>query len=226
MGPLRGVVDLADETGRRNSYIHTLHTKALSVEINRLSRQIHRALDFGCGTGRFLKLLSSRSLALYALDRDPSMIEAARLHAGAFVRQLVEWKSEKVPFGDGFFDFVLCSSVLCVTSSQLFDLSVVEMARVLKPGGIALLFEKISVPRSLTIERYHDALTRAGFEIMRGYPVRSASSPFTALITNVGWVPRQAFSLIAAIELALTRRRTYAEPDPYVEYMIVARKRT
>lgn len=226
MGPLRGVVDVADESGRRNRYIHTLHTKALVAELNRLPHQIHRALDFGCGTGRFLKVLSSRSLTLYALDREPSMVDAARFHAGAFVKQLLVWNSDRVPFDDGFFDFILSFSVLSVTPSPLFDVSLKEMARVLGAGGTLLLFEKVSTARSLTLERYHDVLGAYGFEIVRERPVRSPSSPLTALITKTGWIPRQAFSLLAATELAFMKGRTYHDPDPYVEYAIVARKRT
>lgn len=224
MGPLRGVVDIADETGRRNSYIHALHTRALVAELNRLPRQIHRALDFGCGTGRFLKMLGARSLALYALDREPSMIDAARAHAGAFVRQFVAWDSDRVPFDDCFFDFILSFSVLSITPPQLFDKSIQEMARVSSAGGTLLLFEKVSMARSLTLKRYHELLGASGFEVLREHPIRSPSSPFTVLVTKAGWIPRPAFSFLAATELALVRRRTYSDPDPYVEYAIVARK--
>lgn len=56
------------------------------------------------------------------------------------------------------------------------------------------------------------------------YPIRTATSRITALVTRRAWIPEASFSVLAAIQLALTRKRTFLRPAPYVEYAIVARR--
>lgn len=128
MGPLRGVIDAADSVGRRNAYMHTLHTIVLERELKRFARA-RRALDFGCGTGRFFEPLARHSDSLFAVDREPAMVQAASRYSGRFVTQIDCWRTDKLPYETGFFDFVLCASVLCVTTRFLFDRSIQEIAR-------------------------------------------------------------------------------------------------
>jgi SAM-dependent methyltransferase len=224
MGPLRGVIDAADDCGRRNAYMHLLHTKTLERELRRLE-PVGRALDFGCGTGRMLKTLASHSTAVYGIDREPTMVEAARSYAGAFARHIETWQSDRLPFQAEFFDFVLCSSVLCVTSVRLFDRSLAEIARILRPGATVLLLEQIAPARGLTLRKYFDALCRAGFETRRAYAIRSARSPFTQYVAKYPWIPGWAFGAMAGVELAISKQRKHtARADPYVEYAIVAQR--
>lgn len=223
LGLLRAVIDIADESGRRNLYMHTLHTIVLGAELRRLG-SLRRVLDFGCGTGRLLKVLSARCSEVYAVDTEPSMLRAAQRYAGRCASQIVQWDTGNVPLGDGLFDFVLCSSVLSVTTRDLFDVSLLEIARLSKAGGTLLILDQVSIERGLTLNSYGTALANAGFEIVRMYPIRTATSRITALVTRRAWIPEASFSVLAAIELALTRKRTFSRPAPYVEYAIVARR--
>lgn len=223
LGLLRGVIDVADQKGRRNLYMHTLHTKALRKELRRAGR-VGRALDFGCGTGRFLKTLSTYCRDVYAIDRAPSMVEAARTYASGHARAISGWTCEDLPYEDGFFDFILCCCVLCVTTRDLFDRSLIEMARVCRRGGAVLLLEHVSSERGLTLNSYQTALSNAGFEISRAYPMRSATSRITTLVTRYSCIPKFIFSALADLELRLTRHRTYPPRVPYVEYVIAARR--
>lgn len=225
MGLLRGVIDAADHNGQRNAYMHALHTIVIERELRRAG-PIERALDFGCGTGRFLKTLRRYGAIVYGADREPAMVDAARAYAYAFADWIECSENDEIPFADGIFDFVLCSSVLCVTAPRLIDPSLREMARVARSGATLVLLEQIALTRGLTLRRYFNALARAGFDPLRIYPVRAAGSRFTRLMARHRWIPAWSYGLFARVELTATARnpRT-ARRDPYIEYAIVARRR-
>jgi SAM-dependent methyltransferase len=225
MGPLRGVIDPADTSGRRNAYMHAVHCRVLEKEL-RSAQPLGRALDFGCGTGRFLARLAAHASYVCAVDREPAMVEAARFHAGQFAARIEVWSSETTPFDADTFDFVLCSGVLCVTPPYLFDRSVKEMSRVLRAGGRLLLLEHIDESRALTEARYRGALYAAGFDVVRVYVFRSGTSALTTLVTKSGMIPRLAYPLLATLEVAWNRRRCDVEvPSTYMECAIIACKR-
>jgi len=223
MGPLRGVMDAADDDGRRNAYMHLLHRKAVERELGTL-HSAHRALDFGCGTGRFLSTLGRRFAEVYALDREPEMLAAARAYAGQFAKDFVHWTGNATPFAAHFFDFILCSSVLGVTAAELFSSSILEISRICKPAATVLLLEQVAESRNLSLNRYRSQLRKARLTLVRAYPIRPAVSPFTALITTKKWIPRACFGGIASMEIAATSNGLYRSAEPYVEYVMVARR--
>lgn len=222
MGPLRGVIDAADTTGRRNEYMHSLHLRVLIKEL-RKAGSIGNALDFGCGTGRFIKTLTTYSNHVCATDKEVSMLEAARTYAESCKLEIKHCEPASVPFDDAQFDFVLCSSVLCVTLPDIVEGIIKELARVTKTGGRLLLLEQVAEARGLPASRYYNALRSAGFKLLHAYPIRSSDSRMTSLVTNA-CIPLQLFDALAAVELFITK--FYANPLParYVEYAIVGRK--
>jgi len=126
------------------------------------------ALDIGCGTGGFARLLAGRSERVLALDFSPMMIQVAREKSAAFPNiafQLADAVTYDLP--DDTFD--------CIASIATFHhLPMEEMfqkiRRALKPGGMLtildlyqpqglgdLLSSVISVPLHLAIR-----LTKTG----------------------------------------------------------------
>jgi ubiquinone/menaquinone biosynthesis C-methylase UbiE len=223
MGPLRGVIDAADLIGRRNVYMHMLHTKVLQRELDYVGARTF-FLDFGCGTGRFISLLATRCTRLVAADKEPEMIEAARTYVSEDNVEFECCDPAKIRFPSGYFDFVLCSSVLCVTIPDLFESIVRELARVTNRGGRILLLEQVSPEKQLPLRRYHDALMRAGFTIERTYPIRRASSWPTSLVARYSWIPVSCFGTLASLELFLTSKLRLRDVERYVEYAIAARR--
>ena len=70
-----------------------------------------RALDVGCGTGIYTAWLAARGLDVMGLDREPSMLAAARAKApGA---RFVEGDVAALPFEDAEFDLVLAVTLFC-----------------------------------------------------------------------------------------------------------------
>jgi ubiquinone/menaquinone biosynthesis C-methylase UbiE len=101
-----------------------------------------RLLDVGCGTGSLLLELSGsgKVLNLYGIDLSPEMINAARvkLKDGKHV-ELYDGSAADLPFESNYFDYVVCMNSLHHHANP--NQSLVEMTRVLKPGGMTILMD-------------------------------------------------------------------------------------
>jgi SAM-dependent methyltransferase len=99
-------------------------------------------LDLGCGNGRVALALAARGFAAEGLDISPSMIEEARAAAeaaGLDVRFRIG-DAVKLPHGESSLDAVVfaCNGIGHLTRDGKLA-CLVELQRVLRPGGIALL---------------------------------------------------------------------------------------
>ncbi len=165
-------------------------------EIESLGRSDLAVLDVGCGTGVLLRRLKDAfpKSVVWGLDLSPHMLARAmpkRLDLNPF--HVTRGDSEFLPFAEGSFDVVVCSNSFHHFPSQGEVLN--EMARVLKPGGIACVVDG-SIDRPLgklifrgiveTVERgvhhcskpeFAELFQRAGFSgirhtsIFRGLPI-------------------------------------------------------
>lgn len=116
---------------------------ALWVEsiMNRLApflpeREPLRVLDVGCAQGRAVIALAQRGYEAYGIEpweyaRNVAMELARRVNTEV---SIYEGRAESIPFDEGFFDVVLAMSVM--EHVQDLDLSLREIYRVLRPGGL------------------------------------------------------------------------------------------
>jgi tellurite methyltransferase len=101
-----------------------------------------RVLDAGCGNGRNLVYLLQRGFECFGIDRDPAAVEhvralAAELSADSPADHFVVGALDRLPWGDGTMDAVLCSAVLHFADDAAhFGRMMEEMWRVLAPGGM------------------------------------------------------------------------------------------
>jgi len=93
-----------------------------------------RMLENGCGVGLYLQHLSPHVGSIIGLEYD--LARARSAHANSL--NLVNAASERLPFGEGSFDTILSHEVLEHVRNDRE--SIEEMVRVLKPGGVILLF--------------------------------------------------------------------------------------
>lgn len=99
-----------------------------------------RVLDFGCGWGRMLRFFLNRvdSQNLFGVDvRDDSVAMARQLNPFARFDRV-----EALPptsFADGYFDLVVAYSVFSHLSEAVSRAWITELARVTKPGGLAIV---------------------------------------------------------------------------------------
>lgn len=99
------------------------------------SRPYRRALDVGCGEGRFCRMLRDEGVAAVGIDPTAGLIEhARRLDPDGDYR--VE-AAEALGFEDGAFDLVV--SYLSLIDIPDVGAAIAEMARVLAPGGRLLI---------------------------------------------------------------------------------------
>lgn len=94
------------------------------------------ALDVGCGEGRFCRMLKAAGLdAIVGVDPTAPLIEEARVRDPGGDYRL--GRAEALDFPDAVFD--LAVSYLALIDIDDADAAIREMARVLRPGGAALV---------------------------------------------------------------------------------------
>ena len=102
-------------------------------------------LDLGCGTGALLRALEEGGVTGVGADVSASMLDRARGHRPKAT--LVQLKGPHLPFADNSFD-----AVISMLSWRYLDWDPVlmEVARVLRPGGRLLVVDMVARPASLT----------------------------------------------------------------------------
>jgi len=94
-----------------------------------------KALDVGCGEGRFCRILAKRGAQITGLEPTTHLIETARERdpAGSYI----QGRGEELPFEDDSFDLVIAYLVLVDIPD--FRSAIKEMARVVRSGGRILV---------------------------------------------------------------------------------------
>lgn len=98
-------------------------------------------LDVGCGDGVLAAALARRGAFVTGVDADLHMLAAARKRANTEALQmtLIEGDARALPFPEAAFDAVVAVTVLCFLHDA--ERAVMEMVRVLKPGGCLVIGE-------------------------------------------------------------------------------------
>jgi len=98
----------------------------------------HRALDLGCGEGRYSLYLAQKGCAVTAIDRTPAGIEKLRtlaqsqnLSVAADVMDIADFV-----FPENRFDIVVAATVLDHLAETLRQETIERIKKSLKPGGI------------------------------------------------------------------------------------------
>jgi SAM-dependent methyltransferase len=93
-----------------------------------------RALDLGCGEGRFCRMLADRGADAVGVDITAALAQAAASRGGG---RYLQSAAERLPFGDAAFDLVV--SYITLVDIVGYREAIAECARVLRPGGSLLV---------------------------------------------------------------------------------------
>lgn len=93
-------------------------------------------LEIGAGTGRLLSALAEGGWTVAAVDAAPSMVAFSRERVPSAAERITVNRAEALPYADDSFDVVVGVGVLEYTD---IEAAVRELARVLRPGGRAVL---------------------------------------------------------------------------------------
>jgi SAM-dependent methyltransferase len=114
-----------------------------------------RALDVGCGFGRWTRWLTEHGAEAVGVDPTEGMLRAARAASDPSI-EYRRMSATALDFPDGSFDLVTCITVVQHLEPSEQESAIAEMARVLRPGGEAVVLDlvdlgddgKIVYPRS------------------------------------------------------------------------------
>jgi phosphatidylethanolamine/phosphatidyl-N-methylethanolamine N-methyltransferase len=126
-----------------------LRARTLSID-NLPTEHAERVLLSGIGTGLDLPLLP-RLHHYTALDFNAAMLERARPRSTGLHVEWVLGDSMALPFADAHFDHIVLHLILAVVPQPALCLN--EAARVLKPGGTIIIFDKFLRPRQTALLR-------------------------------------------------------------------------
>lgn len=115
------------------NYLEALRSNGFDIT------RMERMLDFGVGTGRMLLHFLPFQLERYGVDVNPAAIEWTSRKLGDFATIELSHLEPPLRYESGFFDLVMANSVFTHMPFEVQPRWIAELARVLKPGGCALI---------------------------------------------------------------------------------------
>lgn len=121
-----------------------------------------RILDFGCGYGRTLAELAEAGFTdLTGIDFAPTLIERGKAEHPDL--NLVAYPGGPLPFADNEFDAALLLAVLtCMPATKTQAETLLELKRVLKPGGLLYINDFLLNRDKRNLDRYQLGQERHG----------------------------------------------------------------
>ncbi len=154
-------------------------------------------LDAGCGSGRYLQaLVDLHAREVIGVDLNPAVAQERIKYPTVTI---LSGDIRKIPYPDGYFDFVCCNGVVHHTENP--EAIIQELTRVLKKGGYLFLyvFDPDSVDWGVV-----DALRTAGQQ----FPMER----FSALIQKyLNLPPNTLFNFMDLIYAPIQRKFTKEE---------------
>ena len=164
-------------------------------------------LDFGCGTGIYAKFFKQEEYT--GVDLNEQYIRAAQVKFPGY--RFIAMDGRRLVFPDGSFDRCFVSGVFHHLDDTVSDTVLREIKRVLKPGGLFVVWEDIPARSSLNfvghlIHRLDEGrfirepeaygrLFKKHFTLTKEYGMRSGFMDYQVFTFKK--IPREAFANVA-----------------------------
>jgi SAM-dependent methyltransferase len=176
-----------------------------------------KALDIGSGVGLVDKFLAGKITSLYGIDVEQGVVDKAKINNPGVDYRI--YNGTQIPFDDNTFDLTFAINVMHHVPPQQWENFTKEMYRVLKPGGIAAVFEHNpvnpltrKVVRECEFDRdavllkhskIENLFKNAGLKIIDEayiifFPFKAKI--FRAIEGLLGWLPLGAQQYVAAVK--------------------------
>lgn len=167
---------------------HDMHGEANFVT----SFDVNTVLDAGCGTGRIAIELARRGFTVAGIDRDPSMLKAAREKAPEIQWYLEDLATFLMPAcngsqkGYGFDAIVMAGNVMIFVDAGTEEAVVANMARHLNTEGLLIAGFQLDAG-GLSLASYDRFALQAGLELIERWSTWDrqpwhASSPYAVSV--------------------------------------------
>jgi ubiquinone/menaquinone biosynthesis C-methylase UbiE len=166
--------------------------------LNRIPARCGRALEIGCGTGEFSRLLAARAESVLAIDLSPQMIRLARERSK--LHPNVEFVNADVltyQLPDEHFD---CVATLTTLHHLPAERALGIIKKTLKPGGVFvcldlyrrsnlndLLFDGVAYPLNILLRLLKTGRPRPPREVREAYAMHGETDEYLTL-SQVGSV--------------------------------------
>jgi SAM-dependent methyltransferase len=179
-----------------NRFIAGLQWTAVTKVLGERSVRGARALDVGCGFGRWTRWLARHGADVVGVDPTEGMLEAAR-RVSAPTIQYRRMSATALEFPDDSFDLVTCITVVQHLDPSEQELAIAEMTRVLRPGGEVVVLDLID-----TGDKGEIVYPRGPRAWIRSYEARGLrlerweGQEFVPLIRGFRWVAEHVGALL------------------------------
>lgn len=154
------------------------------------------ALDIGCGFGRWTRWLAQHGAVATGVDPTEAMLSAARRASPQSITYR-DMSATALDFPSDHFDLVTCVTVIQHLKPEEQEAAVAELARVLRPGGEAVVLDlidlgddgKIVYPRAAP--DWISIYAASGLQV-----VRWEGQEFIPLIRAFRWLAERAGALV------------------------------
>lgn len=127
-------------------------------------------LDFGCGWGRWSKDLADISNCVIGVDPTVFFLQEAEDMNADLPVLYAEYKDGIIPVGDSCVDVIWACLVLStVVEEDMFQATLAELNRVLRPGGLMFLIDNTSGPAHRPVVRSRWSISRTIEEYQKAF---------------------------------------------------------
>lgn len=154
MPPAMGISDKAAERGNPSFVWREGQERRLRLANHFAPLPGKRVLEFGCGLGIYMQAMRRFTPDVFGFDIEVERLQRARASG---VDRVLGAVGERLPFADASFDIVFSNDVLEHVSDD--RQSALEISRVLRPGGRAVIY----VPNRLYMFETHGLYWRGKY---------------------------------------------------------------